>query len=108
MPLCVSTTLSISATAFQRESENIFADRHIGTNVYPTVISLTAIYYYIVVRNKEEEIAEAPPVLQALLWRNYPAGVAQAKTGGALQIEKLWRCTLREFESVICQNSNSK
>ena len=31
-------------------------------------------------REREKKIAEAPPVLQALLWRHYPAGVAQAKT----------------------------
>ena len=33
---------------------------------------------------KEKIIAEAPPVLQALLWRHYPADAAQAKTGAAL------------------------
>ena len=35
-------------------------------------------------REREKKIAEAPPVLQALLWRHYPADVAQGKNGGAL------------------------
>ena len=35
-------------------------------------------------RTKHEFIAEAPPVLQALLWRHYPPEEAQAKTGAAL------------------------
>ena len=33
--------------------------------------------------------AEAPPVLQALLWRHYPAGVTIEKSGGTSVIKKV-------------------
>ena len=53
-------------------------------------------------------IAEAPPVLQALLWRHHQDEESKQKIGSGLDLIKLRRRTETGFESEIGSNSHSK